>query len=101
MRAARAAAVIVSCVQELDFCIFDLSDLDLHKKACPSDSAWCTVRLQSWTTVEEILASQQVSNDLLDKFGHVAENAGEYLVHNQAGESRPEQPRRWKGSCLG
>ena len=27
----------------------------------------------------------QVSNDLLDKFGFVAENAGEYLVHNQAG----------------
>ncbi|CAE7769672.1 unnamed protein product [Symbiodinium pilosum] len=55
----------VELSKELDFCIFDLSDLDLHKK---------------------------VSNDLLDKFGHVAENAGEYLVHNQVFPRKDLQP---------
>ncbi|CAE7666030.1 unnamed protein product [Symbiodinium sp. CCMP2456] len=57
----------VELSEEIDFCgsLFDITQLALHGK---------------------------VSNDLLDKFGYIAENPGEYLVHNQVFNRNELQP---------
>ena len=78
--------------QDIDFCDGNVLRLSLKNKACSS----ATAHPQLLHVLNRIVAHfklenkknkaepKQVSNDLLDKFGYVAENPGEYLIYNQA-----------------
>ena len=79
--------------QDIDFCDGNVLWLSLKNKACSSATAHPQllhvlnriVAHFKLETQKKIKAEpKQVSNDLLDKFGYVAENPGEYLIYNQA-----------------